>query len=101
MTQQPPFIAVATPADISAGLEPGRYLAQVRGHPAATSVAVEYATASTVPADGDAWFEVRPGDSFIFSAGPNCDPTWVRIAPFTVEQIGATGVALARAAVTA
>ena len=101
MSQQPPFTAVATPADISAGLEPGRYLAQVRGHPLAINLVCEYATAEAAPTDGDAWFEAGPGDSFIFSAGPNCDPTWVRLSPGATELIGATGAVLARAAVSA
>ncbi len=101
MSQQTHFTARAAPADIAAGRAAGRYLAQVRGHPLAVTLIAEYATAAVAPADGGAWYQAGPGDSFIFSAGPGCDPTWVRLAPGATERIGATEAVLAVALVTA
>ena len=70
------FAAGPVAADITAGIEPGRYLAQPRG--TFEAVGVLYATAAAAPADADDYFQCRGGASFLFYAGPDVGPTWVR-----------------------
>lgn len=93
-----PFIATVTPADIGDGLAAGDYVAQVRVSPVATAVSALYATADAPPTDLSAWFEAGGGDAFLFSAGPDCPPTWVRISAETAAFVpGSTlPVAIAR-----
>lgn len=88
------FTARAVAADIADGLTPGTYLAQVRGHPVAESVAVEYAFSPTAPAEDGDYFQAGPGETFTFAAGPGL-AVWVRVAPATVAVLGAVEIEIA------
>lgn len=100
MPQQPHFVAAAMPADITNGLPAGRYVAQLRGDPAADFVPlVEYATAAEAPDDARDFLQCAAGAAFVFEAGPACLPTWVRVAAATADAFGdgfRLAVALAR-----
>lgn len=98
MSQQPHFTATATPADITAGLPPGCYLAQPRADYGAVS-AILYATAEATPADPNDYFQAGAGESFVFAVGAGVPPTWVAIDPGIARLYGVTGVpvAIARA----
>ena len=79
MSQQPHFVATATPQDISSGRENGCYLAQFSGSGNITTAGpVLYATAAVAPLDEKDYFEAEVGDTFQFWAGDDVDPTWVR-----------------------
>ena len=80
MTQQPHFDAGEAAADITEGLSPGCYLAQVRGG-ATGALGVLYATRAQAPASDDDYFECRIGATFIFRAGSGVGPTWVKVDP--------------------
>lgn len=93
MSQQPHFTATETPADISANLTAGSYLAQVGGDAVPGAFyAVLFATAEIAPTDIDDYFRAASGQSFVFRAGPSILPTWVRTAP----GVGDVDVARAR-----
>ena len=64
--------------DIAAGLDPGRYVGQVR-LPAGAS-GVLYATAKTAPSDDSDYFHARGGQHFRFAGGNGASPTWVKAA---------------------
>ena len=82
MTQQP----TDSTQDITEGLAPGDYITQVRWFPI-PQVAVIYATATAAPADPDVYFQCEAGRAFLFSVGAGIAPTWVRVAPWTLEGI--------------
>ena len=74
MVQLPHLEVGDTPTDITDGLEPGCYVAQVPGSPA--ELGVLYATRQTPPdADAD-YFHCRGNGFFAFTAGVL--PTWVK-----------------------
>lgn len=60
----------STPVDLTDGLEPGSYLAQVP-----YGGVIRYATGEQPPGADD-WFDARSGDYFAFTVGPGCAPTW-------------------------
>ena len=64
--------------DIAAGLDPGRYVGQVRLPAGAPGVL--YATAKTAPSDDDDYFHARGGQLFRFAVGNGASPTWVKAA---------------------
>ena len=72
----PHFIAGADPADISAGLEAGEYMAQPSGP--FSGVGVLYATAAAAPAEDQDYFRCRSGDVFLFYVGAAAGPTWCK-----------------------
>ena len=77
MSQGPGIEATATPKDITAGLDPGRYVAQVKG-----GGKVYYATATRAPVRTDTtfnrtWFAAERGETFTFRVGAGIPPTWI------------------------
>jgi len=101
VSQQPHFRARAAAADISDGLAAGNYLAQVRGSPDATHFFVEYASAASAPTTAQDYFQAGIGESFVFEAGEDCPPTWVRVSPETLTFVADAEIAVAIARVTA
>lgn len=100
MSQQPHFVATARPRDISQGLPAGKYIAQARVAALGNGLAhVIYATAEAAPANEADFFQLVPGRFFVFEAGDECDPTWVRVSQAAVDALGSAftqPVALAR-----
>ncbi len=87
MTQvDPVVISGAAPVDISHGLKAGEYLAQNRARRSA-DFEVLYMTAASAPADDHGYLSAGPGESFRFSAGPDCRPTWVRVSDATLGLV--------------
>ena len=90
MSQSPHFTTPAdgSAADISAGLAPGCYVAQVGGFGTNDFVAVLYATAISAPADEADWFQAVQGAAFWFTAGGGIAATWVKVSPETRRLFG-------------
>ena len=68
----------AAPVDLTAGLDPGCYLAQVRDQPDA--VGVLYASSETPPDNDGDYFSARAETFFTFVAGDDKPPVWVKSA---------------------
>ena len=66
-----------TPVSLTAGLEPGCYLAQPRAVPG--MAAILYATADAAPTDDADYFTAPGGSFFTFTAGSGT-PTWAKSA---------------------
>ncbi len=92
MSQVPHFVATDTPADITDGLAPGCYVAQVRGYPGLAGVI--YASAPMPPASNDDYFACARGDTFVFAVGAGVAPTWIRFDPEAARS-GVLGVVVA------
>ncbi len=94
MTQGAHFTASATPADITAGLAAGCYIAQPRG--VAGTPGVIYATAPAAPADTDDYYQCGIEEAFRFTAGSDEPPVWVATDPILRQTVGdAVGVPVA------
>ena len=76
MPQEIPVTITENPVDISDALEAGDYAAQARG--GSGEVGVLYASALTIPASDDDYFQCRAGDFFYFSKRGT--PVWVKSA---------------------
>ena len=82
MAQRGHFRATDTPRDITAGLDEGQYVGQVRGLRGDSNLAgVIYATATAAPAVTDDYFQAGPEEAFVFCVGAGVDPTWVAVDP--------------------
>ena len=67
------------PVDVSATLEDGTYVAQVRGTDAGgVNPRVLYVAAVNPPADPDHWFQLTAGQTLRFSVGTGVTPVWFR-----------------------
>ena len=75
--QAEPVAVGTTPVSLTANLEPGCYLAQIRAAPG--MVQLLYATATDAPADDSDYFTVAGGEFFTFVAGTGT-PTWAKSA---------------------
>ena len=74
----PHFEATPIPADISAGLDEGKYLAQVRGPH--DGVGVLYASAVSAPSHDADYFQCWPSAAFVFFVRSTSHPVWVKSA---------------------
>ena len=80
--QLPHFNAGPAPADIAAGLDSGKYLAQPRGATGGNSVGCLYATAAAAPTDTDDYFQASSEQQFVFwTADLAGAATWVQAWP--------------------
>ena len=91
----PHFEATPIPADISAGLEAGKYLAQARGPH--DGVGVLYASAVSAPSDDSDYFQCWAGAAFVFFVGGTAHPTWVKSAVGSIAPRSSNLVTVARA----
>ena len=85
MAQQPAFELTQVAQDISAGREPGCYIATLSIDSSAVATAL-YETAATASASERDYFPLDFGRFFSFRAGPGVMPTWVKktnsVVPF-------------------
>ena len=107
MTQQPPVeVSGAETVDITARLDNGCYLAQVRSFGEVSGArtwagggqgpAMLFATAATAPTDSNAWFERDVGESFSFRVGSGIPATWARMAGDDINPAFSMFIAIAR-----
>ena len=86
MAQQPAVELTDVAQDISAGREPGCYIATLSIDSSAVATAL-YATAAMAPAADADYFPLDFGQFFSFRAGPDATPTWVKktssVVPFS------------------
>ena len=93
MSQKPHFTARAAAADITDGLDAGRYVAQVAGSTIGRDVL--YATAAAAPEDEDDFFRAAQGEEFTFCVAADSLPVWVRIASGLLFQVGNSNLEIA------
>ena len=77
------------PVNVSATLEDGTYVAQVRGvDGGGVNPRVLYVAAAIAPASPDDWFQLTAGQTLQFSVGAGVTPVWFRRLPDAMPPDG-------------
>lgn len=95
MSQTAGFRVTNVPQDITAGLDPGTYIAQ-----ATSGETVFYLTAENAPVRVAAtfarrWFQAKRGETFCFRVGTGITPTWATSSQSTIS-LAVADLAIAR-----